>query len=248
MRERAREHHALALAARELAAALADDRVRALRQAPQRRPRGPPRAARLRHRPRSAPDRRASRCCGPCRAAGSSPAARSRSCGATARQSTRCSGSSSIQTSPSCGRSSAVTRSITVVLPAPDAPTIAVMPPAGIVSAALRRIQASRYRKPTFSKRIACRSTGVDAFRRILAFAVGALDRRLHRPVGALARDHPLIFALHAAHVEEDAHEQEREQHHRRERHAELAPAPRRGPPRSGWRASAPAARAAPPC
>ena len=51
------------------------------------------------------------------------------------------SGKSSIQTSPSWGRSMAVTRSTTVVFPAPDGPMMAEIVPAGKASEASRRIQ-----------------------------------------------------------------------------------------------------------
>ena len=115
-----------------------------------------------------------------------------------------------------------MTRSITVVLPAPDGPTIAVIPPAGIVSATLRRIHCVAIAKAHVVEADRLREHGRHAIRRILALALRPLDRRLHRPVRALARDHPLVFALHAAHVQEHAHEQEREEHHRGERHPEL--------------------------
>ena len=128
--DRARDRDPLALAARELHAALADDGVVALLEPADELVAVRDAAGRLDLLPRRA--RAARRRCSrrPCRRTGSCPAARCRA-GAVVAQPELARSRPSTRMAPACGRLNAITRLISVLLPEPLEPTSAVVVPAG---------------------------------------------------------------------------------------------------------------------
>ena len=128
---RARDRDALALPARQLDAALADDRVVALLElldelVAVRDPADAPRS------PRASPPAARTRCSRrSCRRTGSCPAARRRAASGSRAAARVARSRPSTSTRPVVGRLNAITRLMSVLLPEPLEPTSAVVVPAG---------------------------------------------------------------------------------------------------------------------
>ena len=148
------------------------------------------------------------------------PAARSRSAGATGAGRCRRAARRRSGSGPLSGCRSPTTRSSSVVLPAPEGPTITVRPCAGMANEAWsRRRRASPWLKTTSSKRI----DSVEVRHRLAAARLdlgrGRGDRLDQRPVRALPHHHLLQGPLRLRQVVHHPSEQEHHHQHRRERH-----------------------------
>ena len=182
---------ALPLAARQPRALGADHGLHALGQLRPRTRRRRPAAAPPRPRPRYGRCRSGSGSRGCWRGTGSAPAARSRPCCRQACSSISARSTPSIRIRPPCGRCRPSTRSISVVLPAPDMPVSTVMLPAGTAEAGAVEHRSARRRRSARARNGSRARTRAGSVAAGVLLVGGQLGDQAPRPRGTATRRSP---------------------------------------------------------